>query len=167
MEGGQGDQSVLLDFSLKQDQPWWGERLGFERMWRTETQGGLTYAGTQMMTWRKLQDSFCLCWCSWEKRVLEGKAWWTEACRRRKRVDRSFSMALWLVLTGELKCIPWTKHVGTVLATWCCCRIQETYHFLLCFMIISGSDWLELKTKRESKQKQIPGPTSNVTEMHW
>ena len=34
-------------------------------------------------------------------------------------------------------------------------------------MIISGSDWLELKTKRESKQKQIPGPTSDVTEMHW
>lgn len=35
-------------------------------------------------------------------------------------------------------------------------------------MIISGSDWLELKIKRENKQKQqIPGPASNVIEMHW
>lgn len=72
-----------------------------------------------------------------------------------------------LVLTSELKCTPRTKHAGAVLATWCCCRIQETFHFLLCFMIISGSDGSELKIKRESKQKQILGPTSNVIEMHW
>ena len=78
----------------EKDQTWWGERFGFEHVWRTETQGGLTYPGTQMMTWRKLQYSFCLYWCSWKKRVFEGKAWWTEACRRRKRVDQSFSIAL-------------------------------------------------------------------------